>query len=319
MLTLVKKLIKQVQADDQVYFVGKSPVYSEYLSIGEQQSTVIMQTETYLQNLYDEMVQQSLIKNMSSRPICYFFDFNRDTNSIVVGRLGPNKDKSGRDYPCVVLRMVKSSHLLHYPLFIPSLFSEFYVQTDSCLTESQIRTKDIAFFKDQILTLTKCSNYSSKKHVLNSAMDFLFQTEVAYYINALKKADINLSQQEILQVWGDWYQKSIRLSTDPFRPLLIQLPVTKDLHHYVTFVCQLFAYVLDGMTHFRISWWIEQSQNKAYCCINTGGADIQQDLMFFNDKLLQGLECLAYNQRIDQSFQSGPSLFEVLQVLCKGH
>ena len=149
----------------------------EYVAFGPDESNIINK-ETYLQQLHQEILKDDiLIHNFVNMPVFYFYEYDKKINQANVGRIGPNKDKSNRNYPFIFSRTVLDENIKQYPLLIPSLYNEFYNISDSLLHDN-IKQLSLDEFKVKVNKMNRCSVYKDQREVLKAAMSNMFDSSV---------------------------------------------------------------------------------------------------------------------------------------------
>lgn len=315
MFSFLSRKSKGNRAVEAVHFVGKCSVDAEYIHIGDDENYII-ELNDYVDALHEGLLQKDLYNKAPLTQTSYYFcDFNKLKNELLVGRMGTIKDKSDRNSVFVFSRKVTDKTILKYPLFAPSLYHDFFNNSDD-LVESDLKESTLGHFKKAVKEQCLSSLYKDNKEVLNSAMDSLYSVNIQTYFDSLKSSSLSITLTQLMSSWLSWSENTRELeSKHEVLPLLIELPLDNYLHHYVSFVCQLIEPIFDELASYRIFWWRDAELLAARCLIVPFEQNPKADLILFDKDKIQSLNCLNYQSSQDTGSLNATTLFDALQVI----
>ena len=315
MFSFLKRKKNSIKLVEPMQFIGKYPVDAEYIKMGENEA-FILEINAYLESLHSALIS---IKgqNLSDLAVCYYLEVDTAQNECVVGRVGPSKDKSERDNLFMLSRHVMDESIKKYPLFIPSLYNDFFKQSDELLNETTM-CHSLADFQVKLSNLSKTSLYLDNKHVLNTAVAQLKDLSIEGYRQCLAEFGINLSMPILMGIWHQWRNDLMQGEklTEQL-PLKIELPSDDNLNYYVSFICQVIEPLFESLGHYRVFWWKDELKAKAWCLISNTTKDPKTDLLLFNHTLSNQLRCLRHEQNAIPLTEAAYSLLDALQVVAK--
>jgi len=314
MFSFLKRSKKSAKEAEKVYFVGKNSVDAEYIYIGEDEHHVQV-LKNYIDTLHMNILNEAGNSDaLKQTPVYYFFDFDQNSQDLSVGRLGPNKDKSDRDNIFLLTRYVCDLTVKTYPLFTPSLYSDFFNDSDN-IVHTDLKHFTLEQFKQRIKSQSQSSLYLDNKEVLNYATDALYGLNINGYLTSLLKHYPAMEVKHLMGMWAFWRETINALEDKQATlPLLIELPNNDNLHHYISFICQLLEPLFESLAHYRVFWWRDQVADRSWCLITDLKREANVDLMLFNVQLMTKFDVLTYNgMKINDASVS--SLFDALQIL----
>lgn len=319
MFSFLKRGLKKSRREEPIYYVGKSPVDPEFIHIGDDDE-ILAQLTSYVQLLHDEMLQNHLYDKTTKNASLYFFlDWNKASNTLELGRLGQTRDRSERHYICIFLREVLDETIKKYPLFLASLYTDFLKESEQIVSQN-IKTLTLDLFEKKVRSQKHSSIYDDDKQVLTASMEGLYALSIDTYLNELKPNYPLMTKEGLMASWAQW-RESVCLENkkDAFLPLLMELPLGDNLHHYVSFVCQIVEPLFEGLMHYRIFWWRDEIEKKAWCYVVTFKREADLDIILFDrDKISRSIT-LSYDTSGTLTFPKVSSLFDALQFVSGLH
>jgi len=315
MFAFLKRSTKKTITHEAVNFVGKCLADLEYVAFGNDEE-YISYMQQYLKKLHKLILETENLKDrFSSRPVCYFFEYTKETDLSIIGRLGPGHDKSNRCYPFIFSRRVLNNDIQKYPLFIPSLYNDFFNLSDQLLNDS-LKKLELSEFKELAFSMQTSSIYLELKQVLKTSMSNLINCPIDNYIENLNNCSAPNNYNNLLSSWHSWRQEIINENDlNNLLPLMLELPNNTNLHHYIAFVCQLIEPLFSKLEGYRILWWRDPISSKAWCFITNQGLDANKDLQLFEASLTEKITCFSYSENINDPQPQVNNLFEALQIL----
>mgnify|MGYP006073768047 CR=1 FL=1 len=315
MFSFLRRKKNNIKLAEPMHFIGKYPVDPEYIKMGDNEA-FIFEVNAYLKLLHGELISIKGEK-LSDLAVCYFLEVDTALSDCVVGRVGPSQDKSERDNLFMLSRHVMDESIKKYPLFIPSLYNDFFRQTDELLNQT-MTCHSLSDFQIKLNNLNQSSLYLDNKQVLNTAVDQLKRLSIEGYRQSLAEFGIVLSTPILVGIWRQWRNAFVQGgSLSEYLPVKIELPSDDNLNYYVSFICQVIEPLFEFIGHYRIFWWRDELHGKAWCLISNTKKDPQTDLLLFNHTLSDQLRCLRHEQDAIPLAEAADSLLDALQVVAK--
>lgn len=199
---------------------------------------------------------------------------------MLLGLFSPSFDKSQRENIFLLSRHIMNDFIKTYPLFIPSLYDEFYVKSHELLNQ-KASEQSLHVFQQSVSELSLSSVYHNKQQALNASIDKLYNIRIASYQASLKKQGIERTEAQLLGIWQSWRMKVCQPdSNHSLLPLKIELPSDNNLNYYVAFVCQIIEPLFNDLTYYRIIWWRDTQSQQAWCFITEQRIEPTVDLIF---------------------------------------
>ncbi len=313
---LKRKAKAAVYIPEPMHFMGKCPVDPEYIRFGGNENFIIF-IDGYLKELHKQLIQ-SRTDSISTVPDCNFLVVDNEKFDTLVGLVGPSLDKSERENLFLLSRHIMNGFIKTYPLFIPLLYDEFFLES-RWLLKNLCAVQSLQVFQQSVSQLNLMSVYSDKQKILNASVDKLLTVSIDNYQSSLRLANKYLTKAQLMNTWRGWRELVCRCKQDKsLLPLKIELPSDDNLNYYVAFACQIIEPLFENLPYYRIIWWQDKQRKTAWCFITEQRIDSKIDLVFLNTTSTPSIFCLTHDEQAKETeYEAIDSLLDVLQVLPK--
>jgi len=253
LLTKNKKLI--TYANDFMACLGKLPIHPEFIKHGLTHPMVI-ELDQWLQSAYQEIKQIDTPLNQLL-PKRFLFVKNHVP---IIGTLTPSQDKSGRQYPFIMLRFVEHPVAHEFKMIIPTLYNEFYQRADELVQGAEQLTMHT--LTQQINQLNKTNTEISRRQGLESAVDVLKTVSYNDFRIGLEACVPGYDESAFFQALKKVLNVACtQLASNKKTSLCFPLPTTKNSLPGVIFWLQLMEARLPIKHHDYYIFWDRQAES----------------------------------------------------------